>query len=73
MRILVKRGPKHWLLYWRPLKGRNWYPINSANVAFAGALEQVRAKINALLQGQIGQAEFEAYYCRATKTLALWS
>jgi hypothetical protein len=73
MRILVKRGPNHWLLYWRPLKGRNWYPINSGNVAFVGALEQVRANFNRLLQGKIGQAEFEAYYCKATKTLALWS
>jgi hypothetical protein len=73
MRVLVKRGPRRWLLYWKPLKGRNWYPINSENVAFAGALEQIRAKINALLQGKTGQAEFEAYYCRATKTLALWA
>jgi len=27
------------------------------NVAFVGALKHVRAKLNALLQGQIGQAE----------------
>jgi hypothetical protein len=73
MRILLKRGPKHWLLYWKPLKSRNWYPINYMNVVFVGALKHVQAKINALLQGQTGQAEFEAYYCRATKTLALWS
>jgi hypothetical protein len=43
MKIILKRSPQHWLLYWKPL------------------------------QGQIGQAEFEAYYCRATKTLALWT
>jgi hypothetical protein len=73
MRILVKRGPKHWLLYWKPLKGKSWYPINYMNVAFVGALKHVQAKLNALLQGQTGQAEFEAYYCRATKTLALWA
>ena len=73
MRVLVKRSPTRWLLYWRPVKAKTWYPINYANVAFVGALEQIRGKINSLLQGQIGQAEFEAYYCRATKTLALWS
>ena len=73
MRILVKRSPKSWLLYWRPLKGRNWYPINSANVVFVGALEQIRGKINRLLQGQADQVEFEAYYCRISKILALWS
>lgn len=73
MRVLVKRGPKHWLFYWRPIKAKTWYPINYVNVVFAGALEQIKAKINALLQGQASQAEFEAYYCRATKTLALWA
>jgi hypothetical protein len=73
MRILLKRGPQRWLLYWKPLKGKSWYPINYMNVAFVGALKHVQAKLNALLQGQTGQAEFEAYYCRATKTLALWS
>jgi hypothetical protein len=73
MRILVKRGPKNWLLYWRSLQAQTWYPITTPNGAFIGALEPIRAKINALLLGQTGQAEFEAYYCRATKTLALWS
>jgi hypothetical protein len=55
------------------LKGKSWYPINGVNVVFVGALEQIRAKFNKLLQGQTGQAEFEAYYCRVTKTLALWA
>jgi hypothetical protein len=73
MRVLLKRSPQHWLLYWKPLKGKSWYPINYNNVTFVGALEQIRDKINRLLQGQIGQAEFEGHYCRATKTLALWS
>jgi len=73
MRILVKRGSNHWLLYWKPLRGKSWYPINCANVAFVGVLEQIRAKINWLLRGQVSQVEFEAFYCRATKTLALWS
>jgi hypothetical protein len=54
-------------------EGPKLVSYNSVNVAFVGALKHVRAKLNALLQGQIGQAEFEAYYCRATKTLALWS
>jgi hypothetical protein len=73
MKILLKRASQRWLLFWKPLKGRSWYPINYSNVTFVGVLEQIRAKINALLQGKTGQAEFEAYYCRATKTLALWA
>jgi hypothetical protein len=73
MRILVKRGSQNWLLLWRPANRKTFYPINYANVAFVGAVGPIRAKINALLQGKTGQAEFEAYYCRETKTLALWS
>jgi len=73
MRILVKRSPKSWLIYWRPVKAKTWYPINYENVVFVGAHEPIRAKINSLLQSQTKQAEFEAYYCRATKTLALWA
>ncbi|MEM1590265.1 MAG: hypothetical protein QW175_07595, partial [Candidatus Bathyarchaeia archaeon] len=65
-------SPQHWLLYWKPVKGKRFYPINYANVAFVGFVEQIRAKINLLLQGAVSQAEFEAYYCRITKTLALW-
>ncbi|MEM3798451.1 MAG: hypothetical protein QXY74_08495 [Candidatus Bathyarchaeia archaeon] len=42
-------------------------------MAFIGALEDVRRKINELLQGKAAQVEFEAYYCRATKILALWA
>ena len=73
MRVLLKRSPQRWLLYWKPLKGKSWYPVHYSNITFVGALEQIRDKINRLLQGQIGQAEFEAYYCRTSKTLALWS
>lgn len=72
MKVVVKRGSQHWVLYWKPLKGKRFYPINYANLAFVGSLEQIRAKINELLQGRTGQAEFEAYHCRITKTLALW-
>lgn len=72
MRVVLKRSPQRWLLYWKPLKGRRFYPINYANVVFCGLVEQIRAKINLLLQGQTSQAEFEAFYCRETKVLALW-
>ena len=73
MRILVKRGPKNWLLCWKPLKGQSWYPIHYNNVVFAGAIQEIRAKFNRLLRSESSRIEFEAYYCRATKTLALWS
>lgn len=72
MKVLIKRGSQHWLLYWRPFKAKAWYPINYANLAFVGLVEQTRAKINLLLQGAVSQAEFEAYYCQESKTLALW-
>ncbi|MEM1589975.1 MAG: hypothetical protein QW175_06120 [Candidatus Bathyarchaeia archaeon] len=73
MKVLIKRSPQHWLLYWKPVKGKRFYPINYANVAFVGALEDVRRKINELLQGKAAQVEFEAYYCRETRILALWA
>jgi len=73
MKVLVKRASQRWLLFWKPLKGRSWYPIHYNNVVFAGALQEIRAKFNRLLRGETSRIEFEAYYCRATKTLAVWS
>jgi hypothetical protein len=73
MQVILKHGSQNWLLLWRPANGKTFYPINYANVAFVGAVEQIRDKINRLLQGKTSQAEFEAYYCRTSKTLALWS
>jgi hypothetical protein len=73
MKVLVKRGPKSWLLYWRPLKAKTWYPVNYANIAFVGFIEQIRRKINMLLAGKIHEVEFEAFYSKTAKVLALWS
>ncbi|MBS7616513.1 hypothetical protein KEJ45_04880 [Candidatus Bathyarchaeota archaeon] len=73
MKVLIKRGKKSWLLYWKPLRGKRFYPINYANLAFVGALEEIRRKINQLLAGKASSVEFEAHYCKATKVLALWA
>lgn len=73
MKILLKRSQQNWLFYWKPLKGRRFYPIHYNNVAFVGPLEQIRRKINLLLTVKAATVEFEAYYCRATKVLALWA
>jgi len=73
MKVLVKRASQRWLLFWKPLKGRNWYPVHYNNVVFVGEVEQLRSKINRLLQGESSQIEFEAFYSKSTKTLALWS
>ncbi|MCS7124698.1 MAG: hypothetical protein NZ932_04705 [Candidatus Bathyarchaeota archaeon] len=73
MKVLIKRGSQSHILFWRPLKGKSFYPVNYKNIAFVGPIEEIRRKINALLQGAVSRVEFEAYYCRETKTLALWS
>jgi hypothetical protein len=73
MKVLVKRASQAWLLFWKPLTSPTWYPIHYNNVVFVGEVEQLRSKINRLLQGESSRIEFEAFYSKSTKTLALWA
>jgi len=70
MKVLVKDGPKTWLLQWS-LDGRRYYLINKRNVVPVGNLDRYRQQINRLYSGQVDAVVFDGCYCRETKTLAL--